>query len=66
MSVETKRTGDDMTPEQYKKYQETLFKEACNAIIEREMNEQWEREQQGLMHQLDQDDPAIQDFCNWR
>ena len=52
-----------MTPEQYKKYQETLFKEACNAIIEREMNEQWEREQQGLMHQLDQDDPAIEGFC---
>ena len=52
-----------MTPDQYRKYAKVLTESALNAIIEKERNEQYEREQQGLMHQLDQDDQSIEDFC---
>ena len=52
-----------MTFKQEREYKQVLWQKAINAIIERELNEQYEREQQGLMHQLDQDDQAINDFC---
>jgi hypothetical protein len=51
-----------MTPKQYRNYQKKLVDEAFNAILERERREQHEREMQGWMHQLDQDDQAIQNF----
>ena len=51
-----------------KNYRDTIiwqaYEAAFDAIIAKELNEQYEREQQGLMHQLDQDDQAIEDFCN--
>ena len=52
-----------MTPKQSKDYVQTLIEAAFDAIMAKELNEQYEREQQGLMHQLDQDDQAIEDFC---
>ena len=47
----------------WKEVASQLAKQAFDAIIEREMDEQWEREMEGWMNTLDQDDQAINDFC---
>ena len=50
-----------------KNYRDTIiwqaYEAAFDAIIAKELNEQHEREMQGWMNDLDQDDRAIEDFC---
>ena len=52
-----------MTPKQSKDYVQTIIAAAFDAIIAKELNQQHEREMQGWMNDLDQDDRAIEDFC---
>lgn len=55
-----------MTPKQSRDYCKTIIEAAFDAIIAKEMNEQHEKQMQEWMHSLDQDEQAIEDFCNDR
>ena len=52
-----------MTPKQNKDYCAVLTEAASDALIAKEMQEQHEKQMQGWMNDLDQDDQAIEDFC---